>query len=169
MSVKNASVAVIPGSFDPITYGHLDLVERASAQYDKVYLAVMINRAKTYMFSLEERTKIALAATKAYDNVEVISSEGMLWELALRLNACAIVKGYRNEKDLAYEQEMAEYNLAHNPNAPTVLLESKSDLINVSSTVVRERILKGESLEDLLPKACEDLLREFLLKKECSK
>ncbi len=169
MNKTKPSIAVIPGSFDPITYGHLDLVDRASSRYDKVYLAVMINRDKHYMLSLEERTKIAEAAVEAYPNVEVISSEGMLWELALRLNACAIVKGYRNDTDLAYEQQMAEFNRIHNPKAQTVLLESKSDLINVSSTVVRDKIQRGEDLGDLMPPRAEKILYQILQQKKCSK
>ena len=169
MSEMKPLIAIVPGSFDPITYGHIDLVERASAQYDKVYLAVMINRDKNYMFTLEERKKIAQAALEAYSNVEVISSEGMLWELALKLEACAIVKGYRNETDLAYEQKMAEFNRLHNPMAETILLESKSDLVNVSSTVVRDRILRGEGLGDLMPQKAEETLYCFLDQKKCSK
>ncbi len=169
MNKEKISIAVVPGSFDPITYGHLDLVERALKQYDKVYLAVMINRDKSYMFTLEERTKIARAAVAPFPNVEVISSEGMLWELALKLNACAIVKGYRNDNDLAYEKKMAEFNKIHNPNAETILLESKLDLINVSSTVVRNRILQGEKLDDLMPSSAENILYQLLQQKKCSK
>ena len=166
MNEGKKKIAIVPGSFDPITYGHIDLVQRASEVYDKVYLAVMINRDKQYMFSMEERTRIAMAAVEEFDNVEVISSEGMLWELALNLDACAIVKGYRNEIDLAYEQKMAEFNYAHNPLAQTVLLESKSDLINISSTVVREKIYQKESLVDLMrPKVGEVLLQILHQKK----
>ena len=105
MSEKNTTIAIVPGSFDPITYGHLDLVERAAKQFDKVYVAVMINREKHYMFTLNQRQKIAEEAVRGIENVEVISSEGMLWKLAKDLGACAIVKGYRNEVDLAYEKK----------------------------------------------------------------
>ncbi len=161
-SERKPTVAIVPGSFDPITYGHLDLVERASKQYDKVYLAVMVNPQKKYMFTMDQRCQIADAAIRPFSNVEVISSEGMLWRLAKDLDACAIVKGYRNETDLAYEQSMAKFNREHNPDAETVLLESKSDLLNVSSTVVRERILKKESLAELMPPEAEALAYQFM-------
>ena len=102
MQNSNKRIAIVPGSFDPITYGHIDIVQRAAEEYDHVYLAVMINREKSYMFTIEQRKRIALAAVAKLPNVEVISSEGMLWELAKELQACTIVKGYRNEVDLNY-------------------------------------------------------------------
>ena len=142
---------IIPGSFDPITYGHIEIVKQALARYDRIYLAVMINATKQYMFSMEERVAIAKAALSELDRVEVIASEGMLWKLAEDLRATGIVKGYRNEKDLAYEQEMAAFNLSHNPNAPTVLLRAPESMETLSSTLVRERLQNGESLKGYLP------------------
>ena len=156
---KKERVAIVPGSFDPITLGHLDILRRAAALYDRVYLAVMINREKRYMFTLEERHRIASVAVRDIDRVEVISSDGMLWELARDLGVCAIVKGYRNEIDLQYEQSMAEYNRERYPQAETVLLPSDDQLLNISSTVVRERLQTNESLVDLLP---SDVIDEIM-------
>ena len=156
------TIAVVPGSFDPITNGHIELVKEALKKYDHVYLAVMINAAKTYLFTLEERTAIAKAALSDFDRVTVISSEGMLWRLAEELHATGIVKGYRNERDLAYEQEMAAFNLAHNPNAPTELLPAPDGLSDISSTVVREKIHRGESLDAYLPPKAEELIRKII-------
>ena len=146
-------IALIPGSFDPITYGHIDIVKRALDKYDTVIVAIMINPSKKYMFTMKQRERIAKAALAEFSNVKVITSEGMLWKLALDLNACAIVKGYRNENDLEYENEMARFNTEHNPNAPTVLFKASEELENISSTRVREKILNGESLKNLLPDA----------------
>lgn len=157
-----STIAIVPGSFDPITLGHIELVRMARARYDKVYVAVMINATKQYCFTLEQRTQIAQAALQDIDGVEVISSEGMLWQLAAELGACAIVKGYRNETDLAYEQKMAGFNTAHNPTSPTVLLPSPVELIHISSTAVRERIYNGEALEDYLPTAAIAVIRDIL-------
>lgn len=156
------TIAVVPGSFDPITYGHIELVKQALQKYDHVYLAVMMNSAKEYLFSIEERTAIAKVALAAFDRVTVISSEGMLWKLAEELHATGIVKGYRNACDLAYEQEMAAFNLAHNPHAPTELLLSPDALSNISSTAVRERIHRGDSLEGYLPTEVETLIRKII-------
>ncbi len=161
---KKVNIAIVPGSFDPITYGHIDIVKRAAKQYDVVYLAVMINTQKEYMFSISERKQIAMAALADIENVEVISSEGMLWELAKELSASAIVKGYRNDKDLEYEINMAEYNKQHYPNAETILLKSNPCLINVSSTAVREKIQKSEPLTGFLPEAAIAEINKILKK-----
>ena len=85
MNDKNLRIAIVPGSFDPITNGHIDILRRAAERYDKVYLAVMINSAKNYMFSLDERAEIAKLAIADIENAEVISSDGYLWQLAKSL------------------------------------------------------------------------------------
>ena len=154
-------IAVVPGSFDPITNGHIDVICRATELYDKVFVAVMINDQKNYRFTLEEREAIARAALEGLDRVEVISSRGWLWELAKNLGACAIVKGYRNETDLEYEQKMAEFNKEHNPDAETVLLKASDGLETLSSTVVRERMLNDEQIDGLLPEKAIELIKKL--------
>ena len=154
-------IAVVPGSFDPITNGHIDVIRRATELYDKVFVAVMINDQKKYKFTLEEREAIARAALEGIERVEVISSRGWLWELAKELGACAIVKGYRNETDLEYEQKMAEFNKAHNPDAETVLLKASDGLETLSSTVVRERMLNDEQIDGLLPEKAIELIKKI--------
>ena len=146
-------IAIVPGSFDPITLGHVDIVKRAAQMYDRVVVAVMINRDKRYLFNLEQRTRFAEAAVKDIPRVSVISSEGMLWELARDLGACALVKGYRNEQDLEYEKVMADYNRAHYGAAETVLLPADESLFAVSSTLVREKLASGEDLHPFCRKA----------------
>ena len=150
-NIKKEGIAIVPGSFDPITLGHIDIARRAAERFAKVYLAVMINPDKKYMFTLEERVELAKAAFEGMQGVEVISSEGMLWRLAEELGACAIVKGVRNEVDREYELKMAEFNLAHNPAAKTVLLDTDPALKDVSSTLVREAIENNLPLTDYLP------------------
>jgi pantetheine-phosphate adenylyltransferase len=154
-------IAVVPGSFDPITNGHIDIIRRASELYDKVFVAVMINDQKTYSFTLEEREAIAKVALEDMDSVEVISSRGWLWELARDLGACAIVKGYRNDTDLEYEQKMAEFNKEHNPNAETVLLKANEELETLSSTVVREKMLNDEKIDGLVPQKAIELIKKI--------
>ena len=154
-------IAVVPGSFDPITNGHIDVIRRATELYDKVFVAVMINDQKNYRVTLEEREAIARAALEGLERVEVLSSRGWLWELAKELGACAIVKGYRNETDLEYEQKMAEFNKAHNPDAETVLLKASDGLETLSSTVVRERMLNDEQIDGLLPEKAIELIKKL--------
>ena len=165
MSEKNYRVAIVPGSFDPITNGHINILCRAAKDYDKVYLAVMINAAKEYTFTMDERVDIARAAVADVRGVEVISSEGYLWQLAENLGAEAIVKGVRNDADREYELKMAEYNLAHNPRAKTVLLDADPELECISSTLVRDRLRRGEDISDLLPKAAAELVVGYYSKK----
>ena len=159
--MTNQRIAVVPGSFDPITNGHIDVIRRATELYDKVFVAVMINDQKKYRFTLEEREAIARAALEGLERVEVISSRGWLWELARDLGACAIVKGYRNETDLEYEQKMAEFNKEHNPDAETVLLKASDGLETLSSTVVRERMLNDEQIDGLLPEKAIELIKKL--------
>lgn len=154
-------IAIVPGSFDPITNGHLDILRRAASEYEVVYLAVMINASKQYLFSIEQRTEIAKAATSDIKNVKVISSEGMLWRLAKELDADAIVKGYRNQTDYAYELEMAKFNEEHYPLAKTVLLKADPKLEKLSSTALREKLARNESIEELIPKAAAELVYKF--------
>jgi pantetheine-phosphate adenylyltransferase len=155
-------IAIVPGSFDPITKGHIDIINRAAELYDKVYVAVMINAQKEYLFTLSQREDIARACFLGNEKVTVISSDGWLWELARDLGACAIVKGDRNEIDLAYEKGMAEFNSKHCPQAKTVLLKAEDGLANVSSTVVRERLAAREAIDDIVSKEALEVILKII-------
>ena len=145
------SIAIVPGSYDPITVGHLDLIKRALALCDEVVVAVMNNDQKTYMFTMEERTHLAMLATADIPCVRVVADAGMLVDLFDRLGADMIIKGVRNEMDRRYEEEMAAYNLAHNPRAKTVLLEASEALEGISSTLTRKKLEAREDPAELLP------------------
>ena len=155
-----ATLALLPGSYDPITTGHMDVIRRAAALFDRVVVAVMTNdmrayvpgaKVKEYMFSMDERTEMARLACENLPNVTVISSTARLIDLVDELGADVIVKGVRNETDYAYEQQHALYNRAHNPKAETLYLPADPKFDHISSTLVRERIAVGESTEDILP------------------
>lgn len=147
------SIALLPGSYDPITLGHLDIVKRACSFYDEVVVAVMNNDAKSYMFDICERAEMARRATADMPQVRVVADEGVLVDLFDRLGADVIVKGVRNEADLAYEQEMAAYNLARNPRAKTVFLDAATPYADLSSTRVRAMLREGETPNGLLSAA----------------
>lgn len=161
---KKYKLGIVPGSFDPITVGHLDVIKRALELCEQVVVAVMINAEKKYMFTLEERKRIAEASLSHIDRVSVISSDGMLFELANSLSADAIVKGVRNERDREYELFMAEYNSARTA-AVTVLLDADPTLKEVSSTVVRNEIEGDWQIDALLPRAAIDEIKKILNKK----
>ena len=157
---KKYKLGIVPGSFDPITVGHVDVILRAKELCESVVVAVMINSEKKYMFTLEERKIIAEAALRGIDGVEVISSGGMLYELANKLSADAIVKGVRNERDREYELSMAEYNSAR-CSATTVLLDADPALTDVSSTAVRALIEEGSPLDTLLPETAINEIKKL--------
>ena len=158
MAEKKYSVGIVPGSFDPITLGHIDVIRRASELCEKVYVAVMINPEKEYLFSIDERREIAEAACEDLPEVEVISSEGMLYMLAESLSAEVIIKGVRNEVDREYELKMARFNEEKYPAAKTLLLEADESLSGISSTLVREGIINNRRIEELLsPRAAEKI------------
>ena len=159
------SVAILPGSYDPITLGHLDIIRRAAVQYDEVVVAVMNNATKRYTFDMGERAEMARLATANIPGVRVVADDGMLVDLFDRLGATVIVKGVRNEKDRAYEEEMAAYNLSKNPRAKTVLLDADARFSDISSTRVRRLLLDGMTPKDLLPgEIIEYLAKKGVLK-----
>ena len=132
--------AVVPGSFDPITLGHVYLAERACALFDRVIVVAMTNAYKRgYLFTPEERLRLMRESLAHLPQVETDYYDGMLYEYAERVGACAIVKGLRGIEDAGYEIEMARYNNAHNPDAETVLIMASPRLTDVSSTASRHR------------------------------
>lgn len=149
--------ALIPGSFDPITKGHEALVFAASALFDEVVLALFINPEKHYIFTEEERLSMLKAVAAEYPNVTVAHSDGMVVDFVRREGISCIFKGIRNEKDLAYETEMAEYNL-QNGGAPTLFLPAEKEMAEISSTAVREQLLKGILPQALVPEAILPIL-----------
>ena len=154
--------ALIPGSFDPITNGHVDVIRRAAAMFDEVVVAVMTNDmrvyvadapVKHYMFTMEQRQQLVALACQELENVWVIASTARLIDLFDAVDASVIVKGIRNETDYLYEQKHALWNRGHNPRAETLYLPADPTYDTVSSTRVRAAIQNGEPLDDLLP-AC---------------
>ncbi len=135
-------IAVIPGSFDPVTLGHVDIIRRAAKLFDKVIVAAMINADKQYRFTSEQRIAFLKDAVSDIPNVTVDYSEEMLYAYVQRMGACAIVKGIRNGKDADYELWMAEFNREHAPSCDTLLLPADKSLNEISSSAVKR--LAGE-------------------------
>ncbi|MBQ2691393.1 MAG: pantetheine-phosphate adenylyltransferase [Clostridia bacterium] len=144
------NIAVVPGSFDPLTCGHVDLVKRAATMFDHVYVVAMINDQKEYTFSNEERLDIMLRDLDGIENITVEFYGGMLYDYLKEKGACAIVKGIRNPEDTEYEIFMANFNRDHCPSAETVLLPPRNGFEKISSSYVKERCRRGLSLEGLV-------------------
>ena len=156
--------AVIPGSFDPITVGHLSLVLRASEVFDKVVLHVCNNFDKEYLFTKEERLEIAKSALRGLDGVSVAAHDSWLYEYLLTHKDSVLVKGVRNEKDLEYEKNMAQFNFEKS-GVETLFFMSDDSLSSVSSTDVRERIVQGVEWEKFVPQNAQKIVEKFYAEK----
>ena len=141
---------ILPGSYDPVTLGHLDLIKRASERFSEVFAVVFINPEKKYRFSAEERVRMLALATEGIDNVRVDFSDGLVVDYMRSNGIDKIIKGYRNEADIAYEKKQAEYNLLHG-GYETELWECKDGFECISSTAARRAIDEKKDLDDILP------------------
>ena len=146
-------IAIYPGSFDPITSGHLNIIQRASKIFDKLIVCVMINSAKNPMFTRDERVDMIRSVVGDLPNVEVDSSEELLAEYAKRKGSCVIVKGLRAGSDFENEFQMALVNHKLNPNLDTMFLTSESQYMYLSSSMVKELGSYDVELSDFLPQA----------------
>lgn len=145
-------VAIYPGSFDPITSGHLNIIRRASHIFDELIVCVMVNAGKNPMFTLEERKELICRVTKDLPNVTVESSNELLAEYARQKGSCVIVKGLRAVSDFENEFQMALINRKINPDLDTMFLTADSEYMYMSSSVVKELGTYGVELEEFLPK-----------------
>ena len=153
--------AVCPGSYDPVTLGHVDVILRAASIFGFCDVVVMNNREKTYRFSLEERFLLCQEAFRDYENVSVHCYEGMLYEYLSQREGAVLVKGIRNEKDYLYEKEMAVFNYQHS-GVETMYLDAREEFRTLSSTVVRQKMSEMEDYESLVPKNVVNILRNKL-------
>ena len=148
---------IMPGSYDPVTQGHVEMIRRVAEREDEVYVVIFTNPSKTYTFSLDDRVAMLMLATEDMDNVFVSYSLGYVVDYMREHDIERIVKGYRSEDDLAWEREQAEYNRKHGYETELILCDEQFK--DISSTLVREKIKKGESLDGLVP----DSVRDYIL------
>ena len=162
--MKN-SIAICPGSFDPITIGHLDIIKRAASMFSKVIVLVMKNSAKDPCFSYEERMEMIKTATEGIDNVEVDYYEGLLADYCVEKNARAIIKGLRAMSDFEYEFQMALTNKKLNQNTETVFLTTSAEYMYLSSSMVKQIGRLGGDIKDFVPQQIHDKIKNRLTKK----
>lgn len=149
-------IAVCPGSFDPITMGHLDIITRAAAMFDKLIVVVMNNDKKHYTFSPTERTEMIKKSVSNLPNVQVDLYDGLLADYAAQQNACAIIKGLRAMSDFEYEFQMALTNKKLNPNVETLFLTTSAQNMYLSSSMVKQIAGMGGDVSDFLPEVIHD-------------
>lgn len=143
--------AVYPGSFDPATFGHLDIVARASDAFDKVIVGILNNSSKSPLFSVEERVKIMCDATKCFPNVSVKSFSGLSVNFAHENHAQVIVRGLRAVTDFEYELQMAQTNRVLAPDVNTIFMATSLEYAYLSSTIMKEVALYGGDLSRFAP------------------
>ena len=158
-------IAIYPGSFDPITSGHLNIIRRAAKIFDKLIVCVMVNAGKNPMFTLEERVDLIRRVTSDMKNVEVDSSSELLAEYAKRRGSCVIVKGLRAGSDFENEFQMALINHKINPHLDTMFLTAESQYMYLSSSTVKELGNYNVDLSEFLPQQIIPDFKKRILEK----
>lgn len=157
--------AVYPGSFDPVTYGHLDIIRRSRSLADELIVGVLNNKAKTPLFSVEERVKILEEMTKNMPGVKVVPFEGLLIDFAKEMSAGIVVRGLRAVTDFEYELQMAQTNNKLSPELETVFLTTSLEYSYLSSTIVKEVAAFGGDISQFVPETIERRIQEKIMKR----
>ena len=152
-------IAIVPGSFDPITNGHLDIIERAAKVFPEVRVAVMNNSSKNPLFTVEERIELIRAVTSKFPNVEIDSSSGLLIDYARSVKASVIVRGLRAISDFEYEMQITSMNRMLDESIETFFVMTKNQYSFLSSSIVKEVAKYGGDISVLVPSVVEKALR----------
>lgn len=152
--------AIVTGSFDPFTLGHLEIVRYACSKFDTVYVVALINETKEYMFTLEERKKIIELSTLNFENVIVDAYDGLTSDYMHKNDINYIVRGVRNENDLVYEQSLAKKMEEFDENFHTILVNCSEERKSISSTLVKERIKKGKKIVNFVHKNAIEFIKQ---------
>ena len=155
-------IAIYPGSFDPITNGHIDLIRRASTLFDKVIVGITQNSKKAAFLNIDDRIQTTKAALKNIDNIEVLSFDTLLVDFANAQNAQVILRGLRAVSDFEYEFQLSGMNKHLNPNIETLFMTPAEQYANISSSLVREILTLGGDISAFVPKSVEDHLKSKL-------
>ncbi len=153
-------IVIYPGTFDPVTLGHLDVIQRAAGLFDKVVVSVLVNASKAPLFTKEERMEMIKEAVKDYKHVEVDEFDGLLVEYAKRKNAVAIIRGLRAISDFEYEFQMALMNRKISDGITTVFLMPHEKYTYLNSTIVRELARLHADVSEFVPKSVLSYLKE---------
>lgn len=152
--------AIYPGSFDPVTFGHLDMIRRSGQIVDELIVGVLNNKAKTPLFSVEERVRILEEVTKDLPNVKVMAFDGLLVEFAKQIGAKVIVRGLRAITDFEYELQMSQTNHKLEPEIETMFLTTSLEYSFLSSTTVKEVAAFGGDITQFVPELVVDKIEE---------
>ena len=154
------NTAIYPGSFDPITNGHVDLIHRASKLFDEVIVAITQNVSKSGFLSIKERTLAANNAVNSMNNIRVLSFDSLLVDFAKKHNAQIIIRGLRAVSDFEYEFQLSGMNKRLNPHIETLFMTPSEKFANISSSLVREIFLLGGDIDTFVPESVKLILLE---------
>ena len=163
------TVAVYPGSFDPVTLGHVDIIRRAAKMFDRVVVAVGINMEKKPWFTVEERKELLRSATNDIENVEVVDFEGLLVDFARQYGSCVILKGLRAVSDFEYEFQMALTNNKLAPEIETVFLTTSAENMYLSSSIVKQVGILGGDISPVVPQCVHDEIKSRIKQRSKTK
>ena len=160
MKTMNDVVAIYPGSFDPLTNGHVDIIQRGSRFFDRIVIGILLNLEKSPLFTVPERVSIAREVFREWPNVEVDTFDGLLVEYVRRKQGSVIVRGLRAVSDFEYELQMALMNRRLNQDVETVFMMPAEPYTYVSSRLVKEVVALGGTVHGLVPEVVETRLRD---------
>ena len=159
------SIAVYPGSFDPVSSGHLDIIKRAAKVFEKVYVLVSINPNKNYIFTNDERKYMLEVATKDLENVEVHLSSDLVLDFARKKNANVIIRGMRNFIDYQSEITLFQFNRSIDNSIDTFILFPSTDNLFISSSAIKELVLFGNDISKYVPEGLSDFISNIILER----
>ncbi len=159
-------IAIVPGSFDPITYGHIDIIKRSAQLFDEIIVAILVNPDKKYLFTLEEREEMINESIKDFNNVRVDSFSGLLVNYAKKVNSTVIVRGLRAVSDFEYEMQLTFMNKALDDNIETFYMMANKQYSFISSSIVKGVSGFGADLSKFVPKHVEERLEKKVKERE---
>ncbi len=153
-------IAIYPGSFDPVTNGHLDIIKRGLKLFDKIIVTILTNPSKTFLFNIADRIEMLEISLKSFSGIEIDTYGGLLVDYAVQKNACGILRGMRAVSDFEYEFQMALMNRKLNRNIQTVFLMTGLRWIFTSSTIIKEAARFGGNINGMVPPIVNQKLKE---------